>query len=172
MKEKILKLLEAALDIAVGESSNDKPVIENDIVTKSVEVRKALDDEERRCLWLVMEPQEGDETTDLQGDYYTEEEVINACRSFNVHCRKANLLHKVDVSTDKVVIEQSYCTPVAFDLELADGTVKNIRKSSWLMEQHYPKPEDGDDDIIWPNIKTGEICGLSINCEAQGYEIK
>lgn len=173
MKEKLLKLIEAALDMAVGESSNDKPVVENDIVTKSVEVRKSVDKEQRRALFIVLEPQEDDGTTaDLHGDWYDEESVINACRSFNVHCRKANLLHKVDVSTDKVVIEQSYCTPVAFDMEDVEGDIVHIKKNTWLMEQHYPKPDDPEDDDVWPLVESGDYCGVSINCSAEGYEIK
>lgn len=173
MKQKLLKLIEAALDMAVGESSNDKPVIENDIVTKSVEVRKSVDSEQRRALFIVLEPQPEDGTTDdLHGDWYDEEAVVNAMRSFNVHCRKANLLHKVDVSTDKVVIEQSYCTPVAFDMEDVEGNIINIRKNTWLMEQHYPKPDNPEDDDVWPLVLSGELCGVSINCSAEGYEIK
>lgn len=159
------------LEMAIGDSENEKEVTEVD-TSSSMQVRKAVDVEERRALWVVLEPQEGNETTDLHGDFYTEEDVVNAMRSFNTHCRKANLLHKVDVSTDKVIIEQSFCTPVAFDIELADGTLKHIKKSTWLMEQHYPKPDDDEDDTIWPDVVSGELCGLSINCDAYGYEVK
>lgn len=173
MKEKLLNLIAAALDMAVGESSNDKPVIENDIVTKSVEVRKSVDKEQRRALFVVLSPQtETDGTDDLHGDWYDEEAVVGAMRSFNTHCRKANLLHKVDVSTDKVVIEQSYCTPVAFDLENVDGDIVHIKKNTWLMEQHYPKPDDLEDDDIWPLVESGEYCGVSVNCSGRGYQVQ
>jgi len=167
-----MKALSSVLDLAIGQLDSDKQVVENTELVKGVEVRKSVDNEERRALFIVLEPQDEDGfTADLHEDWYSEEDVLNACRSFNVHCRKANLLHKIDVTDDLIVIEQSYCTPVAFNLERPDGTIEHVKKGTWLMEQHYPEPYELEDDLVWPKIKDGTYTGLSINCEALGYEI-
>ena len=64
---------------------------------KQVSVAKSLDMEKRRATFVVLEPQPEDgTTTDLHGDWYSEEDIAEGCYSFNKHCRKANLLHLID----------------------------------------------------------------------------
>ena len=67
-----------------------------------VEVTKALDEEERMALFVVLEP----EVEDLHGDIYSEKEVEKACIQYNQHCRKANLYHRV--MTEDFSIVQSF----------------------------------------------------------------
>lgn len=173
MKEsKVLTAIKALLDLAVGDSDNEDIHPEGDITPEGVTVRKAVDEMERRALFVVMEPQNDDGTTnDLHGDWFSAEDVVEACRSFNVHCMKANLMHSIMVDVDVAVIEQSYTSPVAFDIERTDGTIQHIKKDTWLQEWHFPKPEGSDEDTVWQGVLDGEFVGLSPFCDALGYEL-
>ena len=123
---------------------------------------KSLNDEERMALFVVLEPQDDpSNVTDLHGDYYTEEDVWEACTSFNVHCRKANLMHLVE--TEDMEFIQSYTSPVDFTLETLDGTTE-IKKGTWLAWVHFPETELGD--LIWKGVKAGDFNGLSVQCSA------
>lgn len=169
-KETLVKAFTDFLDKVVGESQNQVDVIEGD-TTDGVVVRKAVQDDERRALFVVLAPQEGDTTEDLHGDTYTDQDVIEACRSFNVHCMKANLKHAVMLDSDLAVIEQSYCSPVEFQIESLDGELVTIRKNTWLQEWHFPEPDTLEEDIIWPKVKDGTYTGLSVYCDAYGIEL-
>ena len=126
------------------------------------QIIKSLNDEERMALFVVLEPQEDpSNVTDLHGDFYTEEDVWDACKSFNVHCRKANLMHLVE--TEDMEFIQSYTSPVDFELETLEG-IKTIKKGTWLAWVHFPETDLGD--ILWQGVKDGEFNGLSIQCSA------
>lgn len=121
-------------------------------------LRKSLDSEKRLAMFVVLEPQEDDGlTTDLHADTYTAEEVEKACHSFNLFCRKANLLHEFE--TDSYSFVESYILPVEAEIE---GTM--IKKGTWVA---VIKAED---DFIWDGIKDGTFNGLSIQCSAE-YEM-
>lgn len=121
-------------------------------------LRKSLDNEKRLAMFIVLEPQEDDGlTTDLHGDTYTAEEVEKACHSFNLFCRKANLLHEFE--TDSYSFVESYVLPVEAEIE---GTL--IKKGTWIAVVK------ADDDFIWDGIKNGTFNGLSIQCSAE-YEM-
>jgi Putative phage serine protease XkdF len=121
-------------------------------------LRKSLDNEKRLAMFIVLEPQEDDGlTTDLHGDTYTAEEVEKACHSFNLFCRKANLLHEFE--TDSYSFVESYVLPVEAEIE---GTL--IKKGTWIAVVK------ADDDFIWDGIKDGTFNGLSIQCSAE-YEM-
>lgn len=140
--EKLYELLEKFF----GGSEKDKSV---------PEVTKALDVEQRRALFVVLEP----ETVDLHGDIYSAEEVEKACINFNTHCNKANLFHQVEIETAK--IEQSFISPAEFTLD--DGRV--IQKGTWLQWFYFPSGND-ESDKLWNQVKSGDICGVSIGCRA------
>jgi hypothetical protein len=123
-----------------------------------VEVTKAVDSEKRMALFVVLEPQDGDETTDLHGDTYTAEEIEKACNNFNTHCRTANIFHQVQ--TQDVDIVQSFITPAGFTL---DNGVE-VKKGSWLQWMYFPETEIGE--ALWQGVKSGEINGVSINAMA------
>ena len=120
----------------------------------AVEVTKALDDEQRMALFVVLEP----EAVDLHGDTYTAEEVEKACNNFNVFCNKANLFHAVETEHAKIV--QSYISPADFVTD--SGT--EIKKGTWLQWWHFPETEQGE--LIWKGVKSGEINGVSIGAKA------
>ena len=140
--EKLYELLEKFF----GSSKTEEPV---------VEVTKAIDVEQRRALFVVLEP----ETIDLHGDIYSAEEVEKACINFNTHCNKANLFHQVQIETAK--IEQSFISPSDFKLD--DGRM--IKKGTWLQWFYFPEGND-ESDKLWDQVKSGDICGVSIGCRA------
>lgn len=125
-----------------------------------VEITKSVDKEQRRAMFVVLEPQEGDTTTDLHQDTYTEKEVEKACNNFNVHCMKANIFHKIE--TEKAVIEQSFITPSAFKLDDS----REIKKGTWLQWWHFPEG-DTTSDMLWKAVKDGSITGISIGARAK-----
>ncbi len=128
-----------------------------------VEVTKAVDDEKRMALFVVLEPQSGDETNDLHGDTYTVEEIEKACNNFNTHCNTANIFHQVQ--TEEATIVQSFITPAEFTTD--DGRL--IQKGSWLQWFHFPETEVGE--FLWQGVKSGEINGVSINAMANVEEL-
>lgn len=120
-----------------------------------VEVSKALDEEERMALFVVLEP----DVVDLHGDTYTAEEVEKACNNFNTFCNKANIFHAVETEAAKIV--QSYISPATFTLD--DG--REITKGTWLQWYHFPEGDETS-DLLWKAVKSGEISGVSISAKA------
>lgn len=145
--EKLYELLEKFF----GGSKTEEPV---------VEVTKAIDVEQRRALFVVLEP----DTVDLHGDIYSAEEVEKACINFNTHCNKANLFHQVQIETAK--IEQSFISPSDFLLD--DGRL--IKKGTWLQWFYFPEGNT-ESDKLWKQVKSGDICGVSIGCRASVEEL-
>lgn len=132
---------------------------ENDSKAASVEVTKALDEEQRMAMFVVLSPDE----IDLHGDTYSTEEVEKACNNFNTTSMKANLFHKVETEDAKIV--QSFINPADFTTD--DG--REIKKGAWLQWLHFPKTKIGEE--IWQCVKSGEINGLSIGARAVGEAI-
>lgn len=124
-----------------------------------VEVTKALDDEQRMALFVVLEP----DAVDLHQDTYTAVEVEKACNNFNTFCNKANLFHKAQIEDAKIV--QSYISPASFTLD--DG--REIKKGTWLQWWYFPETETGD--LLWQGVKDGTINGVSIGALATVEEL-
>jgi len=133
----------------------------NDVAEKpaDVEITKALDEEQRMAMFVVLEP----EAIDAHGDTYSAEEVEKACINFNTHCNKANLFHRVETEDAKIV--QSFIAPSSFTLD--DG--REIKKGTWLQWWYIPETENGN--LIWAAIKSGEIDSVSIGCLAKVEEL-
>jgi hypothetical protein len=171
MKDKLLQMFSEFLEKAVGELSSDKVVNENTDIVEGVEIKKSVDDVERRALFVVLAPQDENlETEDAHGDWYSEKDVEQAMRSFNLHCMKAGLMHRIELESDLAVIEQSYCTPATFTLDTPNGQVE-IRKGTWLHSWHFPQPHNEEDDLIWPKVIDGTYNGVSIQCTANGVDL-
>ena len=64
-------------------------------------------------------------------------------------------------------IEQSFINPSTFKTE--SGVT--IKKGTWLMWMHFPKPDNEEDDTIWPDVLSGEFTGVSVECAGRGYNI-
>ena len=127
---------------------------ENESEVASVEVTKALDEEQRMAMFVVLIPDE----VDLHGDIYSAEEVEKACNNFNTTSMKANLFHKVETEDAKIV--QSFINPADFTTD--DG--REIKKGAWLQWWSFPETEIGEK--IWKAVKAGDINGLSIQARA------
>lgn len=121
-------------------------------------ITKSLNDEKRLATFVVLEPQDDDGmTTDLHGDYYDEETILDACLGFNknIHLRKGKLLHMVE--TEGYSFVESYVTLA--DMEV-NGQV--IKKGTWL--QTIQVNPDEKFNWIWEGIKNGTFNGLSVEC--------
>ena len=124
-----------------------------------VEVTKSLDEEDRKALFVVLEP----DVVDLHGDTYTAVEVEKACDNYNEHCRVANLFHQIE--TQEATVVQSFISPATFTL---DNGVE-VQKGTWLQWWHFPETETGK--ALWQNVKSGEINGVSIGALATAEEL-
>lgn len=118
--------------------------------TSNVPVFKQAQEELKQATFLVLSPDE----VDLHGDIYDAVEVRKACHNFNIHCRKANLLHLFD--TDAFSIVESYISPV--DMQMGETIIK---AGSWLAVLQF------NDDSIWEGVKNGDYTGVSIGGVAQ-----
>lgn len=126
-----------------------------------VEINKALDIEQRRALFVVLEP----DVVDDHGDTYSAEEVEKACTSFNTHCNQANLFHRIQIEDAK--IEQSFISPSSFTL---DSGIE-IKKGTWLQWWHFPE-DNPNSEVLWGMVKSGEVQGVSVGCKAFAEELE
>lgn len=124
-----------------------------------VEVTKSLLEEDRKALFVVLEP----DVVDLHGDTYTAVEVEKACDNYNEHCRVANLFHQVE--TKEATVVQSFISPSTFTL---DNGVE-VLKGTWLQWWHFPETEVGE--ALWQGVKSGDINGVSIGALAVAEEL-
>ena len=139
-KEKLLKSVDDSLNVEL---------IENLPITKSV------NEELKQVTYVAMIP----DSTDLHGDYTSEEEVRKAKESFNRSNMQANLFHVAMTDTFSVI--ESYLAPVDFSLD-----DKFVKKGTWLMTLQV------NDDNVWSLIKSGEINGISIGALASVEKIE
>ncbi|UAV84531.1 capsid and scaffold protein [Pseudomonas phage PHB09] len=128
--------------------------------TEVVEVTKALDVEDRKALFVVLEP----DCVDLHGDTYTAVEVEKACDNYNEHCRVANMFHQVE--TKEATIVQSFISPASFTTD----TGVEIKKGTWLQWWQFPETDIGE--ALWQGVKSGEITGVSIGAMATAEDLE
>lgn len=121
--------------------------------TKKSCINKSLDNERRLATFVVLEPQDISDVTDLHLDYYDEDTILDACIQFNksLNNRKGSLYHMVETQGYSFI--ESYILPA--DIEL-NGQV--IKKGSWLQTIY------AEADWIWEGIKNGTFNGLSVEC--------
>ena len=123
--------------------------------TSNVPIFKQAQEELKQATFLVLSPDE----VDLHGDIYDAVEVRKACHNFNIHCRKANLLHLFE--TDSFSIVESYISPV--DMQMGETIIK---AGSWLAVLQF------NDDSIWEGVKDGSYTGVSIGAIANAEPIE
>lgn len=112
-------------------------------------IAKSLNEELKQVTYVCMLP----DSTDIQGDYTSAEEVRKAKESFNKSHQQANLFHMVN--TDQFEVIESYLAP-------ADMVLNSIAvvKNTWLMTLQI------NDETLWGMVKDGEINGISIGAMA------
>lgn len=123
--------------------------------TSNVPVFKQAQEELKQATFLVLSPDE----VDLHGDIYDAVEVRKACHNFNIHCRKANLLHLFE--TDSFSIVESYISPV--DMQMGETIIK---AGSWLVVLQFYE------ESIWGGVKDGSYTGVSIGAIANAEPIE
>lgn len=156
-KDKLLEGLLSLIEKCVGDSEQENKQ------EAEVAVVKSVDQMEKRSLFVVLAPSEDDlMTDDLHGDWYSESDVAEACANFNVACRKAGIDHQGLLSSDDVVIEQSFTAPCSFTTE----TGVFIKKGTWLQWWKF------NNDNLWQKVLDGEYTGVSIECSATAFEVK
>lgn len=124
--------------------------------TKKSLITKSLNEEKRLATFVVLEPQDDSGmTTDLHGDYYDENTILEACLEFNksIHLRKGKLIHQIE--TESYTFVESYIAPA--DFQIGDVLIK---KGTWL--QTIKISENAD--WLWEGIKSGRFNGLSVEC--------
>lgn len=127
---------------------------------KSNVIQKSLNEEKMIATFIVLEPQDGDVTTDLQKDTYDAETIADACRQFNsnLHLRKANLHHAID--TDAYSFLESYITIA--DMQVED---KIIKAGTWICTLQFKE------EWLWKGLKNGAFNGVSIQCKGEVEDI-
>lgn len=150
-KASIRKMFDEFLDKHFGETK--------EATIESFEVHKAVDQEQRLATFIVLVPNE----VDLHGDIYDEVEVEKACLNFNRFCGQANVQHLIQ--TENADIVESYIAPADFTLD----TGVTITKGTWLQRWYFPETNLGN--ILWEDVKNGDMTGLSIGCLATEEEL-
>ena len=112
------------------------------------------DDDRRLVTSIVLEP----DTTDLQNDRISKEEIERAAHRFMVMSRKIFLQHGKRAPSVQVV--ESYLAPT--DLEFTDKRfgAQKAKAGSWLMTVKVL------DDVVWEDVKSGKYTGFSIGGRA------
>lgn len=110
--------------------------------------------EEQFVLGIVLEPLGPDEP-DLQGDYYSKEEIRKACHAYMEKHGNAGLMHRT-IANDKIKVLENYLAPIEFTIKTPDGEDRVIREGTWLIGFGIRDAE------IWSKIKSGEYEGPSI----------
>lgn len=122
-------------------------------VTFTVETRIAKIDAVHQVAYgVVLEPRTAD-NPDTQGDFYTAEDIRDACWTFNDAVAKGDgfgdLMH--DGTSRIGWPRESWITPVEFTLG-----EQLVTKGSWVMGMYYPDPD------IWSRIVKGELGAFSV----------
>lgn len=162
-KTKLMKMFTDLLEMAIGDSENEKEVVEAESTTPAgIPVVKSRDSYEKRAMFIVLEPQNDDGTTiDAHGDWYGAEDVEKACHNYNRACRKAGLMHSVVLEDEDVWIQESYITPTEFVTESGE----KIKKGTWVQWWKF------ESDELWQDVLDGKYDSVSIDCWAEGEEL-
>ena len=122
------------------ENSEDYYIDDDTLIEKGTELRLVTG--------VVLEP----ETTDLQGDIYSAEEVRKTAHKFlSDYQGQGNGREHKTMGDPGLRIVESYIAPAEIKINKA-----NIKKGTWLMSTIVL------DDKIWKSVKSGEITGYSI----------
>jgi oligoribonuclease NrnB/cAMP/cGMP phosphodiesterase (DHH superfamily) len=166
-KEVLKSVADLNMEFAFEKDPN-QPVF---LVGQDVEfasTQKKADPEERFVLGIVLEPLINDDGSpiiedgnpvqpDKQGHVYGPSTIRKTAYEWLRAFRAYDYQHKVMLGSHEVEPVSSDVTHFPGDLVLADGTVRHIRKTTWLVGSHIVNDE------LWGQIKRGEITGYSMN---------
>ena len=114
-------------------------------------VLKALDEEQRLFLGVVLEP----ESYDLHKDIYSADAIKKACAQEQQYLQ-SNVQHSVQVDDSVMTVTKSFIQEV--DAKIGEEVIK---AGTWLREAKIKS------DPLWEAVKKGEFTGWSIGCSAQ-----
>lgn len=141
------KIARAPVDKRHPQSPLLKRALAQKVTFWSTEVQKDANGAEQRiALGPVLIP----DTADLQGDVISAAEIEKTADAYMEFYRNRGLQH-TDLVNDKVAILQSYTAPA--DFKVGERVVK---AGTWLMKVRYY------DDVMWEQVKKGELTGFSI----------
>lgn len=130
-------------------------------VSEQVPVIKQRDDELKRATFVVMKSfRDDDSACDLHGDTWDDEDIVKARDSFRENGSRLNLEHLLMIDDSIATVDEDYIT--AADMYIGD---EFITKGSWIQTWQI------NDDSLWEDVKSGEWCGLSIQCAATEDEL-
>ena len=119
-----------------------------------VPIAKALNEELKQGLYIVLEP----EVVDAHGDIISELEIRKACHNFNQSLAQANLFHLLPTTSFSIV--ESYISPV--EMQVGEQIIK---AGTWLANLQFT-------DTLWEAAKTGKFSGVSIGALGIREEIE
>lgn len=137
-------------------------------VSVAVEILKA-DVEERFVLGEVLVPEELDADNDakkkgFEGDIYSEDEIRKAAHGYMERSQFYDLKHQALLAKSQIRVVESYLAPVDFELVGSDGSIRKIKKGTWLLGSRVL------DDELWNSVKSGELMAYSIMGSAKVTE--
>jgi len=118
-------------------------------ILKAADMDAATDNPIHEVTSVVLEPNPDDDT---QGDTYTEQDVVDAQRSF-AHSMKTNLMHASPIGKGVYIVE-NYIARAAFE---ENG--QQVKKGSWIATAQI---DERDQPELWAGIKSGAITTWSI----------
>jgi hypothetical protein len=129
-------------------------------VAVEVAILKA-DTEERYILGEVLVPEELDADNDARkkgfaGDIYSADEIRKAAHGYMERSQFYDLKHQLLLAKSQIRVVESYIAPVDFELTATDGSVRRIKKGTWLLGSRVL------DDQLWNSVKSGELMAYSI----------
>lgn len=125
--------------------------------------------EERFILGVVLEPNDGSNGApldpDTQKDIYSKEEIRHTAHNWMEYYGNIGYMHQ-EMINDKIRVLESYVAPCDFEIDGPDGTTEKVREGSWLLAGRVIN------DILWKEIKDGDMTGWSIGGDAWRIPVK
>lgn len=122
-----------------------------EIVTRTCDIAKSVDEDERLFTAVVLRP----EVVDSHGDIYSHDVVKQACHDYVSYCMNTNLQHQFDLVKSDMRIVESFIAPC--DMKIGEG---DVIKGDWVMTA---KIENED---LWKSCLSGNFTGFSVGCSS------
>ena len=138
--------------------------------------------EERYALGIVLEPNDPEAglDPDAQKDVYSAEDIRKAAHFYMATGGRIKLMHREFVDSHAIILE-SYIAPVSFIMNQTTGEAEAasddfdrsklksderfVKKGTWLLALRF-------DSVLWPDVRSGKLKGLSVGGFAQREPLK
>ncbi len=156
VSELVKRGVEALVPAPPASTAVESPARDEGVSEAPVRLTKAMNDEQRYVLGIVLEP----DITDTQGHTYSAEVIRKAAHEFMRSFQNIGDQHQHMLMKGQVQLVESWVAPAAMrigDVDIVEGT--------WLMGLHFV------DDAEWAKVKSGERTGLSIEGTGRWVEM-